>query len=45
MDDENKQNYFIQTTRCLGQKCDSIDTKVIKKICINTYIKDGMLIN
>ena len=41
MDDENKQNYFIQTTRCLGQKCDSIDTKVIKKICINTYIKDG----
>jgi hypothetical protein len=45
MDDENKQNYFIQTTRCLGQKCESIDTKVIKKICINTYIKDGMLIN
>ena len=41
MDDENKQNYFIQTTRSLGQKCDSIDTKVIKKICINTYIKDG----
>ena len=41
MDDENKQNYFIQTTRCLGQKCDTIDTKVIKKICINTYIKDG----
>lgn len=43
MDDENKQNYFIQTTRCLGQKCDTIDTKVIKKICINTYIKDGLL--
>jgi hypothetical protein len=41
MDDENKQNYFIQATRCLGQKCDTIDTKVIKKICINTYIKDG----
>jgi hypothetical protein len=41
MDDENKQNYFIQTTRCLGQKCDTIDTKVIKKICFNTYIKDG----
>ena len=40
MDDENKQNYFIQTTRCLGQKCDTIDTKVIKKICFNTYIKD-----
>jgi len=45
MDDENKQNYFIQTTRSLGQKCESIDTKVIKKICINTYIKDDMLIN
>jgi len=43
MDDENKQNYFIQATRCLGQKCESIDTKVIKKICINTYIKDGLL--
>ena len=41
MDDENKQNYFIQTTRSLGHKCESIDTKVIKKICINTYIKDG----
>jgi hypothetical protein len=41
MDDENKQNYFIQATRCLGQKCDTIDTKVIKKICVNTYIKDG----
>ena len=41
MDDENKQNYFIQTTRSLGQKCETIDTKVIKKICINTYIKDG----
>ena len=41
MDDENKQNYFIQATRCLGQKCDTIDTKVIKKICFNTYIKDG----
>ena len=40
MDDENKQNYFIQTTRSLGHKCDSIDTKVIKKICFNTYIKD-----
>ena len=40
MDDENKQNYFIQTTRSLGQKCDTIDTKVIKKICFNTYIKD-----
>jgi hypothetical protein len=45
MDDESKQNYFIQTTRSLGQKCESIDTKVIKKICINTYIKDDMLIN
>jgi hypothetical protein len=44
MDDENKQNYFIQATRSLGQKCDTIDTKVIKKICINTYIKDGLLI-
>ena len=41
MDDENKQNYFIQTTRSLGQKCETIDTKVIKKICFNTYIKDG----
>lgn len=41
MDDENKQNYFIQTTRSLGHTCESIDTKVIKKICINTYIKDG----
>ena len=40
MDDENKQNYFIQTTRTLGKKCDTIDDKVIKKLCSNTYIKD-----
>ena len=40
MDDENKQHYFIQTTRSLGKKCDSIDDKVIKNICFNTYIKD-----
>ena len=40
MKDENKQNYFIQTTRSLGQKTDTIDDKVIKKICSNTYIKD-----
>ena len=40
MDDENKQHYFIQTTRSLGKKCDSFDEKVIKNICSNTYIKD-----
>ena len=40
MDDENKQHYFIQATRSLGKKCDSIDDKVIKNICFNTYIKD-----
>ena len=43
MDDENKQNYFIQATRTLGKKCDAIDEKVIKKICFNTYIKDNIL--
>jgi hypothetical protein len=41
MDDENKQHYFIQTTRSLGKKCDTIDDKVIKNICFNTYIKDA----
>ena len=40
MEDESKQNYFIQTTRTLGKKSDTIDDKVIKKICSNTYIKD-----
>jgi hypothetical protein len=40
MNDENKQHFFIQTTRSLGKKCDSIDDKVIKNICFNTYIKD-----
>jgi len=40
MDDESKQNYFIQTTRTLGKNSDTIDNKVIKKICSNTYIKD-----
>lgn len=41
MDDENKQHYFIQTTRSLGKKCDSFDDKVIKNICSKTYIKDA----
>jgi hypothetical protein len=40
MDDENKQHFFIQTTRSLGKKCDTIDDKVIKNICVNTYIKE-----
>ena len=40
MDDENKQHYFIQTTRSLGKKCDTFDDKVIKNICSNTYIKE-----
>ena len=35
MEDENKQNYFIQTTRTLGKNSDTIDEKVIKKICLN----------
>jgi len=41
MDDENKQHFFIQTTRSLGKKCDTIDDKVIKNICSKTYIKDA----
>ena len=40
MEDENKQNYFIQATRTLGKNSDSIDEKVIKKICSTTYLKD-----
>ena len=40
MDDENKQHYFIQTTRSLGKKCDTFNDKVIKNICSNTYIKE-----
>ena len=41
MEDENKQNYFIQATRTLGKNSDSIDEKVIKKICSTTYLKDN----
>uniref|UniRef100_A0A6C0H3U6 C2H2-type domain-containing protein n=1 Tax=viral metagenome TaxID=1070528 RepID=A0A6C0H3U6_9ZZZZ len=40
MDDEQKQHFFIQTTRSLGKKCDTFHDKVIKNICFNTYIKD-----
>jgi len=40
MDDENKQHFFIQTTRSLGKKCDTFDDKLIKNICFNTYIKE-----
>ena len=36
---ENKQDYFVKTLSIIGENTKTIDEKVIKKLCNNTYIK------
>lgn len=36
---ENKQEYFVKTLSIIGENTKTIDEKVIKKLCNNTYIK------
>jgi len=40
MDHEDKTDYFTQTIITLGNSSDTIDDKVIKNICKETYVKE-----
>ena len=39
MNNEDKTDYFTKTISTIGKSTDSIDTKVIKNLCKETYIK------
>jgi len=41
MNNEDKTDYFTKTISTIGKPIDSIDEKVIKKLCKETYIKDS----
>ena len=40
MKSEDKTDYFTKTISTIGKSTDSIDEKVIKKLCKETYVKD-----
>ena len=40
MNNEDKTDYFTKTISTIGKTTDSIDDKVIKKLCKETYVKD-----
>jgi hypothetical protein len=39
--DDLKQDYYAKTLSVIGKSTSTIDDKIIKKICNNTYIKDN----
>ncbi len=39
---DEKQDYFARTVSIIGKPTESIDEKVIKKICSNTYLKGSL---
>ena len=40
--DDLKQDYFSQTLSTIGKPREKVDTKVIKSICKETYVKDSI---
>ena len=42
MKNEDKTDYFTKTISTIGKSTDSIDEKVIKKLCKEIYVKDSM---
>ena len=42
MTNDSKTDYFTKTITTIGKSIDSIDNKVIKNICKETYIKDSI---
>lgn len=40
LDNDEKKDYFVKAISTIGKGNDSVDNKIIKKICTNTYIKD-----
>ena len=41
MNNEDKTDYFTKTISTIGKSTDSIDEKVIKKLCKETYVKNS----
>ena len=37
---DDKQDFFARTISVIGKPLSTVDDKVIKKICLNTYLKD-----
>ena len=42
MSNDSKTDYFTKTITTIGKPTESIDTKVIKNLCKETYIKDSV---
>ena len=42
MNNEDKTDYFTKTISTIGKSTDSIDEKVIKKLCKEIYVKDSI---
>jgi len=40
MDNENKQGYYAKAITTIGKPIETIDNKIIKKICVNTCLKE-----
>ena len=41
-EDEKKQAEFIQLIVKCGQSIDGIDSKIIKRLCSSSYLKDNL---
>ena len=41
MNNEDKTDYFTKTISTIGKPTDSIDEKIIKNLCKQTYVKEG----
>ena len=42
MNNEDNSDYFTKTISTIGKSSDSIDEKVIKKLCKETYVNDSI---
>ena len=42
MTNDSKTDYFTKTITTIGKPTETIDTKVIKNLCKETYIKDNI---
>ena len=42
MENDLKQEYFTKTITTIGKSVENIDTKVIKNLCKETYVKDNL---
>lgn len=40
MENDEKKNYFVHIISQIGKSTDTIDDKIIKNLCKETYIKD-----